>query len=232
MGRLDNAAWHALTGPHAGLAEVTGAARRYPPAVSFFAAVDEVDGQAWSALAALAGPDGVVTLSRATMPGPPPGWRELGRVDAHQMVLAGEVAGDGPDPPTTIRRLGDDDVPAMLALTGLARPGPFFAETIRLGGYVGVVEDGTLVAMAGRRLRLAGAAEVSAVCVHPDAAGRGLGSAVTAHVARAILADGDTPFLHVAHDNDGARRVYERLGFAVRTTTTFASFGREAAQPV
>jgi hypothetical protein len=56
MDRLDNAAWHALTGPHAGLAEVAGAARRYPPAVSFFSAVDRVDADGWDALAALAGP--------------------------------------------------------------------------------------------------------------------------------------------------------------------------------
>jgi GNAT superfamily N-acetyltransferase len=228
MDRLDNAAWHALTGPQAGLAEVAGAARRYPPAVSFFSAVDGVDAGAWAGLADLAGPDGMATLSRATMPAPPAGWRELGRVDAHQMVLAGDLGADRAPAPA-IRPLGADDVPAMLALTGLARPGPFFAETVRLGGYVGVEEGGELVAMAGRRLRLAGAAEVSAVCVRPDAAGRGLGSAVTHHVTRAILAEGDEPFLHVAHGNDGALRVYERLGFAVRTTITFASFAPPAA---
>jgi ribosomal protein S18 acetylase RimI-like enzyme len=227
MDRLDNAAWHALTGPHAGLAEVAGVARRYPPSMSFYAAVDGVDAGAWAALADLAGrdgPQGIVTLSRPTMPVPPAGWREVFRIDAHQMVLADPPADEGPAPVPAIRPLGPADVPAMLALTGLAQPGPFFAETVRFGGYVGVEEGGGLLAMAGRRLRLDGATEISAVCVHPDAAGRGLGRAVTGHVARAIQAEGDEPFLHVSHGNEGARRLYERLGFTVRTTITFASF--------
>ena len=38
----------------------------------------------------------------------------------------------------------------------------------------------------------------------------------TSHVASTIGYRGDTPFLHVAVGNDGARRVYERLGFRVR----------------
>jgi predicted GNAT family acetyltransferase len=150
------------------------------------------------------------------------------------MVLAEDLGGGdsggggdgGDDPDAAFRPLTGDDVPAMLALTDLAKPGPFFAETVRLGGYVGLEEDGRLVAMAGRRLRLPGAVEVSAVCVHPDVAGRGLGTAVTRRVAREILAEGDTPFLHVAHGNDGARRVYERLGFAVRTSIAFATYVR------
>jgi predicted GNAT family acetyltransferase len=226
MDRLDNAAWHALTGPHAGLAEVAGAARRYPPAVSFFSAVDRVDAEGWDALAGLAGPGGVATLSRATHPESPPGWQELGCVYGHQMVLDADLAADDGASPVAFRPLTADDVPAMLALTGLTRPGPFFTETVRLGGYVGLEEDGALVAMAGRRLRLPGAAEISAVCVHPDVVGRGLGTAVTGRVARDILAEGDLPFLHVAHGNDGARRVYERLGFAVRTTIAFVSYVR------
>jgi predicted GNAT family acetyltransferase len=109
----------------------------------------------------------------------------------------------------------------MLELVGLTQPGPFFADTVRLGGYLGVEEDGRLVAMAGRRLHLPGMVEISAVCVHPDAAGRGLGFAVTRQVAAGIRAGGEAPFLHVAHDNDGARRVYERLGFRVRRTIEF-----------
>ncbi len=219
---LDNAAWHALTGPHAGLAEGDGAARRYPPEVSFFSAVERLDAAAWAALAGLAGPAGMVVLSQAELPPAPSGWAEVQRVPSDQMVLARDPAPAGAD--VTVRRLTGRDVPAMLALTSLARPGPFMAGTVRLGGYVGVEEDGRLVAMAGRRLRLPGYAEVSAVCVHPDAAGRGLGSAVTRHVARRIRAQGETPFLHVAHGNDRAKAVYERLGFTVRTVVDFAAF--------
>lgn len=70
--------------------------------------------------------------------------------------------------------------------------------------------------MAGERLHPPGHVEVSAVCTHPEYRGRGLAGALTAEVARGILARNLTPFLHVLPDNVGARRLYEALGFAVR----------------
>jgi GNAT superfamily N-acetyltransferase len=228
---LDNPAWHALTGPHAHLAEVVGSARRYPRSISFFSAVDQLDSAGWDALANLAGPGGSLLVSRAVVPRPPAGWTELGSVKAYQMVLTGPL-GPGPDSDRgpgrggfgPIRPLTADDVPAMLALTELTRPGPFLPETFTLGGYVGVDRGGELVAMAGQRMRPPGYTEISAVCVHPDATGRGLATAVSRHVAEAILGRGETPFLHVTVGNDPARRVYDRLGFAVRTTTDFTAF--------
>lgn len=224
--RLDNPAWHALTGPHGPVAEVAGAARRYPPEVSFFAAIERPDTAAWAGLAGLAGPGGQVVLARAEQPDPPAGWQLLGAVRGHQMVLPGDLAaaGDGPGAAAVFRPLTIADVPAMLELTGVTRPGPFFPETVRLGGYVGMEDGGRLVAMAGRRLHLPGRVEISAVCVHPDVAGRGLGFAVTRRVARDIIEGGEAPFLHVAEGNAGARRVYERLGFTVRTTVEFRAF--------
>lgn len=45
--------------------------------------------------------------------------------------------------------------------------------------------------------------------------GRGIGSALLRHVQRTALRDGlDSVMLHVEHRNAGARRLYERLGFA------------------
>jgi predicted GNAT family acetyltransferase len=104
------------------------------------------------------------------------------------------------------------DVPAMLDLAERTRPGPFFAETIALGGYVGVWRDGALAAMAGRRLRVPGWIEVSAVCTDPAFRGAGLGRRVTTAVMRGIRADGAEPFLHVL-DANPARRLYEAMGF-------------------
>ena len=75
--------------------------------------------------------------------------------------------------------------------------------------------------MAGERLVPDGYTEVSAVCTHPDARGRGLAALLTHRVATRIRQRGDVPFLHVAEGNDGARRVYERLGFALRTPVEF-----------
>ena len=113
--------------------------------------------------------------------------------------------------------------PAMLALVELTQPGPFRPRTIELGHYFGVFDDGELIAMAGERLQTPEFTEVSAVCTHPSARGRGLAAALSHHVATGILARGQTPILHVAEANVSARRVYERLGFVVRRELEFVA---------
>ena len=67
--------------------------------------------------------------------------------------------------------------------------------------------------MAGERLHLPGMAEVSAVCTHPDARGRGLAADLSRHVASEIVRRGEVPFLHAYGGNERAIRLYERLGF-------------------
>ena len=62
---LDNAVWHALTTHHQAFAEVAGAARRYHPDVSVFAAVDDTADDGWDDLATLVGPSGPGALFRA-----------------------------------------------------------------------------------------------------------------------------------------------------------------------
>jgi ribosomal protein S18 acetylase RimI-like enzyme len=70
--------------------------------------------------------------------------------------------------------------------------------------------------MGGERFRLPGFVELSAISVHPDARGAGLGSAITLHLTRLALARGQIPFLHVFPDNP-AVALYRRLGFRERT---------------
>jgi ribosomal protein S18 acetylase RimI-like enzyme len=222
---LANPAWHALTTRQAALAEGAGRARRYREEVSVFAAVDELDAGGWDALAELAGPAAGVVLVRDELGDPPPGWSRPGGGTGHQMVATELADGLGTEAPApAIRRLTPDDVGEMLALTQLAQPGPFLARTIEMGDYAGVFDGERLVAMAGERVRLPGHTEISAVCTHPDARGRGLATALTRHVGRAILDRGETPFLHVRRDNDDAIRVYERLGFTVRRPIDFVLY--------
>jgi predicted GNAT family acetyltransferase len=88
-----------------------------------------------------------------------------------------------------------------------------------MGGYVGFRDGPRLVAMGGERLRPPGCAEVSGICTHPDARGRGLAEAVVRSVARGIQARGDLPFLHVAVGSPSeatAAALYERIGFRER----------------
>ena len=217
---LDNAVWYALHGAHAHLAESTGRAARYPAAVSVFGAIDAFDDASWADLAALDAPGPTAVLFRGDVPAPPPGWKVAFGGEGNQMVLDELV----PAPVPKARRLGADDVEQMLDLVARTRPGPFGPRTIELGAYHGVFDGDRLVAMAGERLRVPGFTEVSAVCTAPEARGRGLASGLTTLVAHDILERGEVPFLHHAHDNHDARRVYERLGFRYRRHVTFVSF--------
>jgi predicted GNAT family acetyltransferase len=59
--------------------------------------------------------------------------------------------------------------------------------------------------------------ELSGVCTHPDAQGRGLARALMGRVVNGMLRAGQTPFLHVYSDNERAIDVYRALGFVQRT---------------
>ncbi len=116
-----------------------------------------------------------------------------------------------------VTALGGRDVDDMLALVELTHPGPFRRRTVELGNFAGIRRDGRLLAMAGERMWIGDYREVSAVCTHPDAQGRGLARALMAHVVNRMLAAGQTPFLHVLSGNERAIATYEGLGFVRRT---------------
>lgn len=212
---LDNAVWWALGSRHREHSRTRGRARAYRSDVSVFAAVDTFDPASWSDLAALLGPSRHAALFRGEVPSDlPAGWLVGGRIPCGQMVVEADAL--RAVVPVPLRRLTPDDVPLMLDLVARTEPGPFRSRTIAMGGYYGHFEGTDLVSMAGERLGFEGYTEISAVCTDPEAQGRGLGSALTHHVAAEILARGEQPFLHVAETNVGARRVYESLGFVQR----------------
>jgi predicted GNAT family acetyltransferase len=91
-----------------------------------------------------------------------------------------------------------------------------------LGKFFGIFESGRLMAMAGQRMRVPGFIEVSAVCTHPDARGRGYAGILMSAVMEDIFQQGATPFLHAFADNYSAIRVYRRLGFIQRRTLQLA----------
>ena len=79
----------------------------------------------------------------------------------------------------------------------------------------------------GQRTRVPGFVEVSAVCTHPDARGRGYAPVVMSEVMRDITDEGRTPFLHAFADNP-ATRLYEKLGFTHRRSFHLAVIKNEA----
>jgi ribosomal protein S18 acetylase RimI-like enzyme len=214
---LENPVWAALSGPQACHAEAAGDAARYSSDISPFAALaDNGDPRAWRDLATLT--DYALLTGPTIRPGP--GWEMAVSVPGVQMVGHGMTGVE--DPEAVV--LTETDVPEILDLVERAKPGPFRKRTVELGRYLGIREDGRLIAMAGERFRLPGWTEVSAVCTDPDHQGRGLGARLTLAVAAGILARGELPFLHAAADNDRALRLYERLGFEPSHDVIFASY--------
>ncbi len=62
-------------------------------------------------------------------------------------------------------QLGIGDVNEMLDLVQKTKPGPFGKRTCEMGAYIGIRDQGRLIAMAGERMRLDGHVEISAVRV-------------------------------------------------------------------
>ncbi|MCX5136836.1 GNAT family N-acetyltransferase [Streptomyces sp. NPDC060011] len=213
---LDNAAWAALTGPHAHLAERLGRAARYPVDVSPFTALaDPGDPRSWDDLAELVGPGAVTPVTAVQTV--PDGWTTEQSGYGVQLIATGLDTAPAPE----AVRLGPADVPEMLGLIALTRPGPFLPRTVELGTYLGIRKEGRLIALAGERLRPPGWTEISAVCTHPDHRGQGLATRLVRAVAAGIRDRGDVPFLHAAADNTNAIRLYESIGFTLRRRTRF-----------
>ncbi|MGW4646173.1 GNAT family N-acetyltransferase [Kitasatospora sp. NPDC004289] len=214
---LANPAHSALLGPHAGLAERSGRAARYPADVSPFHALPDDPTEAdWADLAALTGPGGFALLAGNGIT-PPADWRVTFSLDGVQLV--GDRLAHAHDPEAV--ELGPEDVPEMLALVAATRPGPFEARTIALGRYLGIRQDGVLVAMAGERMHPVGHTEISAVCTAPTHRGQGLAARLVRAVAAGIRDRDEVPFLHAAGDNVDAIRLYKALGFTQSRPMTF-----------
>ena len=208
---LDNPVWHALVGPHRVHAVGRGLALHYPRDMAPFSAIADTTAQAYADLAADLPAATEARLFRPSEEPLPRGWEQLQRTPILQMVAEG-----APDITSqSIVDLVESDIDAMKALIAIAQPGPFGHRTLFLGRYLGIKQEGMLVAMAGERLRLPGYVELSAIAVHPEARGRGYAAAITAHLMRDALARGELPFLHVRLDN-AAVNLYRRLGFRTR----------------
>lgn len=216
---LDNPIWHALRTEHAALAEGGELARRYPAYIGPLSGIPQGSAECYEALRPLAGPEGVVVLFSVDPPTPTAGWELVRGGQLHQMIADGQLTRARTEVAAGIhvRKLHADDAPEMVALAELTEPGPFRLRTLELGTFFGIFEDERLLAMAGKRMHLPGMVEVSGVCTHPDARGRGFARLLMSLVMDEVERDGKTPFLHVMVGNP-ALRVYEDLGFKIRQT--------------
>lgn len=220
---LDRPIWGALTSRQADKALGDGRALRFAPRFGLFAAGADASAQSLAALSALVPANGVLALVEARPPMVPPGCTIVSNASLHQMMAPAITPGPAP---AEVLTLGDGDAAEMLALATLTQPGPFFSHTHQLGHFIGIRLQGRLVAMAGERMKPQGFTEVSGVCTHPDFRGRGFAGGLMRLVAQRIIAQGDTPFLHVYADNTGAIALYEALGFRFRSAMTMTVIAR------
>jgi ribosomal protein S18 acetylase RimI-like enzyme len=224
---LDNPVWNSLSAAHLSLAELAAVAAsragRYQRDVCPFGALaDPRETAAWWALDQLLEGQSVVLIIDADQVRPD--WEIIREIPGVQMDGTGLEPGDDPD----LRPLQPADVPEMLALVERTRPGPFLPRTIEMGTYLGLRQEGALVAMAGERLRPAGWTELSAVCTDAAFQGRGLGTRLVRAIAMGIRARHERPFLHAAAANETAIRLYRALGFEVRRPVSFLAVRKRA----
>lgn len=210
---LDRPVWHALNTQLAKFSEGDANARRFLRDVNLFAAAREDSNECLQALSSLVPDDGpVILLQRGDVP-EVPNAKVAMAMDAIQMVAERVVPSM---PGDCVTALTSADASAMLELATLTQPGPYLLRTSELGQFWGVKENGVLLAMAGERMKFDGYCEVSGVCTHPDARGRGFAGLLSRIVATRIQQRGETPYLHALSSNHGAIRLYEKLGFAKR----------------
>jgi ribosomal protein S18 acetylase RimI-like enzyme len=120
---------------------------------------------------------------------------------------------------TLLHAVDEDDIRALYA-DGAERnesPDFFFASQLDDATFHGIrLDDGTLVAAGGTHLYSAeeSIGAIGNVYTHRDHRGRGYAAAITSAIAKSLIERGiQTIALNVKQGNDGARRIYERLGF-------------------
>ena len=212
---LDNPVYSSLLGDHASLARGNALARRYPRDVSPLSGLREPTPEAFADLRDLTAPGETVATVTTAPVAVPDDWDLVGERWIDQMVLDAPLAAPAAPAAHELVELGAADGAQMLALAEATQPGPFGLRTVEMGRYLGIRDGERLVAMAGERMRPEGATEISAVCTDPAYTGRGYARALMAPLIQAAIDAGRIPMLHVKTEN-GAKRLYERLGFRVR----------------
>lgn len=209
---LDNPTWHTLSGAHAHWSSGTAEARRYARGFSPILGFASNVRPDFAGLAPFC--EAGEHFYCAGWSGPvPAGWKLEAESEMFRMVWEGEPPA-GEDT-AYIVKLEAAHAEQAVALATLTQPGPFGPRTLELGDYVGVVENGQLIAMAGERMHADRYREISGVCTHPDHQGHGLARQLMLVLIRRQLQRGEIPFLHVMCDNAAAHALYTRMGFAV-----------------
>ena len=213
---LDNPIYHSLISNHKQFAIGNNDALFYKRAMASFAGFDDFTPKNFNWLYQNHPDDGVFilfTINEVEIPKP---WNLIAKIEMCQLVFEGK---DDliEDNKFKIHRLNDEHIDKMKALVELTKPGPFENRTIDFGNYIGIFEQGKLASMNGQRFNPYQFREISAVCTHPNFLGKGYAKELLVKQVNEVLQQNETPFLHVRADNFGAIKLYEKVGFKIRT---------------
>lgn len=219
---LNNPVFHALSGRDSHLGNGKEKVKYFDEEVSPFASFEDGYHRGFDDLYDILPPKRGILYASPQRIEKPPKWKQLMNIAGVQMLHINKVPFENFK--ADIVPLNTEHVEQMVALAKLTVPGPFGPRTIEFGYYYGIFDGENLVAMTGQRMHVDEFSEVSAVCTHPDYLGRGYATALTRHQVNLIYDQGCQPFLHVRGDNIRAIKVYERLGFAIRSEMNFYLF--------
>lgn len=122
-----------------------------------------------------------------------------------------------PPPDPAVEPLGPGDVDDVLALLAADpdREGFFVPQLLGFGHHHGIRAGGRLVAMTGVHVlsERFGVAAIGNVATHPDHRRRGYARRLVATQCHGLVRVVPVVGLNVADGNEGARRLYESLGF-------------------
>jgi ribosomal protein S18 acetylase RimI-like enzyme len=239
---LDNPIWTALTTKQAQVAHSNALARRFQPEMALLGALAANTAMAFDSLTQLIQRD-AVTLYFNTPPKLAAGWEVLRAVELQQMVLEDGATADtsaegsqavnaahASDTQPEVIELTLADIPEMSIIYAATRPGRTLCPRIqKLGQFLGIREDGKLVAMGGLRLHFAGYREITTVATLPGHEGRGYATALMRALMERIHMRRERPFLTVRTDNTRAIEIYRRLGFRERTLLYSQTIRRSSA---
>ena len=212
---LDNPIWNALTHGNSHFAQGNAHVKYFPENVGPFVGFENFTDENFNQLYNLIPKERTVALVTVNDINIPDNWKILHRIDLYQMVCAVEKL--QALEPIDLKPLNYTHVPQMLELTKLTNPGPFLERTIDFGNFYGIFDNKKLIAMAGQRFSIGEFHEVSGVCTHPDYLGNAYGKKLTAFMAHQIKDNSRIPFLHVRAANSKAVKIYQDLGFFIRS---------------
>ncbi|HCT31236.1 MAG TPA: GNAT family N-acetyltransferase [Bacteroidales bacterium] len=214
--KLDNPVWYSLTEVHSSFAIEYNQMKFYHPDYCPFGGFIDID-------ETLAGNDHYsAQTNNFYVVGDKPNFSESLKINkelvCNQMVLANPINIEISE---TIIELQANQKDDLFDLVNLVQPGYFRKETSKLGCYYGIYKNNQLIAVTGERMKMSSFTEISSVVAHPDHTGKGYAKQLVAHTADKIFSENKVPYLHVAENNIGAIKLYEKLGFVTRRKISF-----------